>query len=170
MAKKMNDYQIIKCPHCCSEYYDSNAKDGDDVGNPKTNCPVCGKVSYRNSILEPAIIGGRKFFEVKFASLYKKLMVAIAIFFAIFVVVGIVMKDLHVATGLLAIGMIVVAFCEIIKILHRNNYLESEEYKKAVRKSLERLSDENYARIIIMAQGIDVDSVYYKGMHEEENQ
>ena len=169
MTRKMNDYQIIKCPHCCCEYYDSSAKDGDDVGNPRTNCPACGKVSYRNSVLEPAIIGGRKFFEVKFASLYKKLMVAIAIFFAIFVVVGIVMKDVHVATGLLAIGMIVVACCEIIKILHRNNYLESEEYKKAVRKSLERLSDENYAHIIIAAQGIDVDSVYYKGMHEEKN-
>ena len=69
MTRKMNDYQIIKCPHCCCEYYDSNAKDGDDVGDPKTQCPACGNVSYRNSILEPAIIGGNKFFEVKFAPL-----------------------------------------------------------------------------------------------------
>ena len=169
MAKKMNDYQIIKCPHCCCEYYDSNAKDGDDVGDPKTQCPACGNVAYRNSILEPAIIGGNKFFEVRFASLYKKLRIVIAIFFAIFIVVGIVMKDIYVATGLLAIGMIVIAFSEIIKILHRNNFLDSDEYKKSVRHSLERLKDETYARIIIRAQGVDVDSVYYKAMYKDEN-
>ena len=168
MAKMINDYQIIRCPHCCSEYYDSNAIDGDDVGDPKTRCPACGKISYRTSILEPAIIGGNKFFEVKFSSLYKKLLITISVFFAILVVLCFVMRNVYVSTGLLATGMIMYVFYEIIKITHRKNYLKSEEYERAVRQSLERLKDEEYAHIIIVAQGIDVESIYYAEMAGEE--
>ena len=51
---------------------------------------------------------------------------------------------------------------------HRKNYLKSEEYERAVRQSLERLKDEEYAHIIIVAQGIDVESIYYTEMAGEE--
>lgn len=169
MAKKMNDYQIIKCPHCFSEYYDSDAHDGDEVGNPKTECPACGKVSYRSSILEPAIIGGNRFFEVKFSSLYKKLRIGMVFFYIVFIVVAIVMRDMYVATGMLAAAMIMYVFYEIIRIVHRKTYLKSEEYEMEVKHSLERFEDENYARLMIRTQGIDVESIYYRELYREED-
>lgn len=169
MAKKMKEHQIVKCPHCSCEYFDKNARDGKDVGNPVTECPVCKKISYRGTVFEPAIISGHTYFEIKFSSLYSTLRKILFVIYLAFVVVAVIMKDMHVAMGLMAAAMLLFVFYEIVRIVHKRSYLRGEAYHAELDESLERLENEEYAHMITSEQGIDVESEYYSELCREED-
>ena len=87
MAGKIKDWMLFKCPYCSCEYYDRTARKGKKVGDPMVQCPVCGKKSYRKSILEPALIGGKRYFDIKFSSLYGNFRIGIILIYAVFLFV-----------------------------------------------------------------------------------
>lgn len=166
MAKRMKDYQIFKCPFCSCEYYDSKARKGKTVGNPMLECPSCGKKSYRSSILEPALIGGNRYFDIRFSSLYGNLRIGLILIYAVFLFFILVTKNLTLAIYLVVAAAFLYMLYEIIRISHRRNYLGSDEYDSEITNSLDRLSDEEYAGMIINMQGMEEDSVYYYELHQ----
>lgn len=168
MAKKMKDYQIFKCPYCYCEYYDESAKSNTSVGNPVMECPACGKKLYRNSTFEPALINGKRFFDIKFSSLYKGLRTALVVILVVSVAVMLIIRDFHVATSLLALSMLLYVLYEALRMVHRNTYLKSNDYDMEINRSLTRLEDEDYAKTIIRVQGVEEGSVYYYEMYGEE--
>ncbi len=167
MAKRMKDYQIFKCPYCDCEYYDSTAKKGKNIGNPMLECPCCGKKSYRSSILEPALIGGNRYFNIRFSSLYGNLRIGLILIYAVFLFFILMTKNLTLAIYLVVAAAFLYMLYEIIRISHRHSFLGSDEYDDEITDSLERLDDEEYAQMIINLQGMEEESVYYYEMHQE---
>lgn len=169
MAKRMKDYQIFKCPYCSCEFYDSTAKKGRKVGDPMLECPACGKKSYRSSVLEPAIIGGKRFFDVKFSSLYGNLRIGLILIYAVFLFIILVTKDIALSISMVLAALILYLLYEVVRIAHRSSFLRSDEYDLEITRSLERLADGDYARMIIKAQGLEEDSVYYYELYREDD-
>ncbi|MBO5934480.1 MAG: hypothetical protein J6Q94_03220 [Clostridia bacterium] len=167
MAKRMKDFQIFRCPFCNCEYYDSTAKKGKNIGNPMMECPSCGKLSYRSSILEPALIGGNRYFNIRYASLYSNLRIVLILIYAVFLFFILTSKNFTIAIYLVVAAAFLYMLYEIIRICHRNSFLGSDKYDVEISESLERLDDEEYAQMIIRMQGIEEDSVYYYEMHQE---
>lgn len=167
MAKRMKDFQIFRCPFCNCEYYDSTAKKGKNIGNPMMECPSCGKLSYRSSILEPALIGGNRYFNIRFSSLYSNLRIVIILIYAVFLFFILTSKNFTLAIYLVVAAAFLYMLYEIIRICHRHSFLGSDKYDAEISESLERLGDEEYAQMIINLQGIEEDSVYYYEMHQE---
>lgn len=168
MAKKMKDYQIFRCPHCACEYYDSTAKKGKKVGDPMMECPSCGKKSYRNTILEPALIGGKRCFDIRFSSLYGNFRIVLILIYAAFLFAILVTKDMTLSICLVAAAGLLLLLYEITRIGHRSIYLKSDEYNLEITRSLERLADDNYAFSVAKSQGMDEDSVYYYELYKED--
>ncbi len=166
MAKKMKDYQIFKCPYCSCEFYDRTARDGKKIGNPMMECPQCKKDIYISSVLEPALIGGNRFFDVKFSSLYGNIRIAMILLYALFMFVILVTRDFTLAMCFIVVAAILFALYCIVRAQHRKNYLQSDEYNKEIEHSLERLEDPDYAAMIAGLQGIDENSVYFYELHQ----
>ncbi len=168
MAKKMKDYKIFRCPHCACEYYDGNARKGKNVGDAMLVCPNCGEKSFRKTIFEPALIGGKKYFNIKYSSFYGNIRIALILIFAAFLFTILVTKDMKLSVILVLAAVLLYLLYEVARIAHRNIVLGSEEYDREISASLERLSDERYAELVIYSQGVEEDSVYYYNATEEE--
>lgn len=158
---KMKDYKIYRCPFCGCEYYDSNARKGRSVGNAMLQCPHCGERSFRKTILEPALIGGKRYFNIKYASLYGNARIVLIFVFAAFLFTILVTKNMKLAVILVLAAVLLYLLYEAARFAHRSMVLGSVEYDIEITKSLERLEDKAYAELVIYSQGIDEDSVYY---------
>lgn len=167
MAKRMKDYQIFKCPFCSCEYYDSTARKGKKVGDPMMECPQCGEKSYRNSILEPALISGNRFFDIRYSSLYGNLRIALILIYAVFLFVVLMTKDFTLSMCFIGAAVMLFILYLMIRMFHKTNYLKSEQYKSEISRSLERLADTSYAAMIIRSQGMDEESVYYYELNQK---
>lgn len=165
MAKRMKEYQIFRCPYCACEYYDSTARKGKKVGDPMMVCPNCSEKSYRSSILEPALIGGKRYFDIRFSSLYGNFRIALILIYAAFLFVILVTKDMKLSICLVVAAVLLYILYEVARFAHRNMVLGSDAYDTEITQSLERLADEGYARMVIGSQGLDEDSVYYYELH-----
>ena len=161
MAKKMKEYQIFTCPHCACEYYDPTAREGRNVGNPMLVCPNCSEKSFRSTILEPALIGGKRYFSIKYAKLYGNLRIGLILIYAAFLFTILITKDMTLSITFVLAAALLYMMYEVVRIAHRNMVLSSEQYDDEITLSLERLEDKNYAHIVVSAQGIEEDSVYY---------
>ena len=166
MTEKMKDWQIYKCPYCSCEYYDRTARKGRKVGDPMIECPNCQKKSYRESILEPALIGGKRFFDIRFSSAYGNIRIGLILIYAVFLFFILVKRDFVMAMCFIAAAVVLYCLYEIIRVCHRKSYLASEEYHTEIAYSLKRLADQSYAKMVISAQGMDKDSVYYYELNE----
>lgn len=164
---RMKDYQIFKCPYCSCEYYDRTARNGKKVGDPMIECPQCGKKSYRKTILEPALISGKRYFDIQFSSLYGNLRIGIILIYAVFLFLILMMRDLVLGICLVGVAVAIYAIYELIRVFHRNSFLKSDAYDKEIVYSLNRLADISYAKMVIRAQGIDETSVYYYELHQQ---
>lgn len=161
MAKKMKEYQIFRCPHCACEYYDSTARKGKSVGNPMLECPNCSEKSFRNTILEPALIGGKRYFNIKYSSFYGNIRIILILIYAAFLFTILVTKDMTLSILLVLSATLLYLLYEVARIAHRNVVLGSEEYDYELTLSLNRLQDADYAHLVVSSQGIEEDSVYY---------
>lgn len=161
MAKKLKDYKIYKCPYCSCEYYDSTARKGRKVGDPMLECPECGKKSYRNTILEPALISEDTYFNVRFAELYGNLRISLIIVYALFLFLILVQREVMLGVCLVGVSVILYALYELLRVRHKSEFLSSEEYDEELSKSLKRLEDPRYALMVMKGQGIDEESVYF---------
>ena len=170
MAKKMKDYKIFGCPYCACEYYDETAKKGKRVGNPLVYCPNCARETFRDSVFEAALISEKKFFDIRFASLYAKLRIALILLYAVFFVLILLTKDMMLAVCLVAAAVMLYILYEAVRIAHRHIFVKSDEYNDEITQSLSRMADEKYAAAIIKAQGLDEDSVYYYELYKEEDE
>lgn len=167
---RMKDFQIFKCPFCACEYYDETARDGKKVGNPMIVCPQCGKKSYRSTILEPALISGKRHFDIRFSSLYGNLRIGLILIYALFLFLILIRRDFMLGVLLVGIAVSLYASYELIRIFHRNSFLKSDEYDYEINASLERLSDMSYAKMVIEKQGIDETSVYYYELYNNDDE
>ena len=167
MAKRMKDYQIFKCPFCSCEYFDSTARNGKRVGDPMIECPQCGKKSYNKTILEPALISGKRFFDIRFSSLYGNLRIGLILIYAVFLFVILLTKDFTLAMCFIGSAVMLYALYFMIRIFHRNNFLKGNVYEYELKISLERLANTSYAAMVINTQGLDEDSVYYYEHHQD---
>ncbi len=165
MAKRMKDYKIFRCPHCACEYYDETARKGKNVGDAMLVCPNCGEKSFRKTIFEPALIGGKKYFNIRFSSFYGNIRIVLILIFAAFLFAILVTKDMTLSIILVLAAVLLYLLYEAGRFAHRNLVLNSEEYDREITASLERLSDERYAEIVIYSQGVEEDSVYYYELH-----
>ena len=163
----MKDYQIFKCPQCGCEYYDKTARDGRKVGNPMIECPSCNKKSYRKSILEPALIGANKYFNIRFASLYGNFRIGIILIYAVFLFFILYKRDLILSLWLVAAAVVVFIFYGFTHLIHKSIFIKSEEYKSEINYSLKRLENDAYAKMVIASQGIEKDSVYFYNISEK---
>lgn len=163
---KMKDYQIFRCPYCACEYFDRTACKGKKVGNPMMKCPDCGKESYRSSILEPALIDGKRYFDIKFSSAYGNFRIGIILIYAIFLFFILIKKNLTMSLCMVAVAVVIYAAYLVIRLIHRQTVLRSDEYRTQIAYSLKRLSDPAYAKMVTKSQGIDPGSVYYYELHE----
>lgn len=170
MAGKIKDWMLFKCPYCSCEYYDRTARKGKKVGDPMVQCPVCGKKSYRKSILEPALIGGKRYFDIKFSSLYGNFRIGIILIYAVFLFVILQKKSFSVSIWLLLAAAVIFCFYGLVRVLHRKVYLKTEEYNAEIIYSLKRLSDIPYAKTVIASQGMDKDSVYYYELNKDKKE
>lgn len=161
MSQTIKDWQIFKCPYCSEEYYDPDARKGKKVGDPCVACPACGRKSYRESILEAALIGAGRYFDIRFSSSYGNLRIAIIILYAAFLFVILLKRDFLVSGVLLAAAFGVFCLYGVIRVIHKRIFVKSDEYNGEIARSLQRLEDLDYARFVIASQGIDKDSVYY---------
>lgn len=162
----MKDYQIFKCPYCACEYYDKTARNGKKVGDPMIECPSCKKKSYRSSILEPALIGADKYFNIRFASHYGNLRIGIIIIYAVFLFLILTKRDLVLSLGLVAAAAVILILYGVIQLIHKRMYLRSAEYDNELNYSLKRMENPAYAKMVIAAQGLESDSVYYYEINE----
>lgn len=169
MAKKMKDYKVFICPCCSCEYFDEDARKGKSVGNPVIKCPNCGEPILRKSILEPALIRGSRYFDLKFSSLYSKLRYAVIFIYAVFLVLIIMKADLLLSLYLIGMALLIYIAYEIIRVVHMRSFLKSDEYFSEIAFSLNRLSDKKYAEMITGIQGIDSNSVYYYEINNKNN-
>ncbi len=169
MAKKMKEYQIFRCPHCACEYYDKTARKGKNVGNPMLVCPNCSEKSFRNTILEPALIGGKRYFNIKYSSLYGNVRIVLILIYAAFLFTILVTKDMTLSILLVLSAALLYLLYEVARIAHRKIVLGSEEYDNEITLSLERLEDRQYAHMVVSSQGIEEDSVYYYEIHKEDD-
>ncbi|MBQ8209142.1 MAG: hypothetical protein IJZ35_00965 [Clostridia bacterium] len=170
MAKKLKDYKIYRCPYCACEYYDSTARKGRKVGDPMLECPVCNKKSYRNTILEPALISGDKYFGIRFASLYGNLRVSLIIVYAAFLFCILVKRELMLGICLVGVSVALYALYELLRLQHKSKFLKSEAYDNEISRSLKRLEDPAYAAMVIRNQGIDEESVYFFELYNDETE
>ncbi len=166
---RMKDYQIFKCPFCSCEYYDRTARKGKKVGDPMIMCPQCSKKSYRKTIFEPALISGKRYFDIYFSSLYGNLRIGLILIYALFLFIILMKRELILGVCLAGIAVVLYAAYELIRIFHRNSFLRSDAYEKEIAYSLQRLSDMSYAKMVIRSQGIDETSVYYYELHSGDN-
>lgn len=164
---KMKDYRIFRCPFCGCEYYDSNARKGRSVGNAMLQCPHCGERSFRKTILEPALIGGKRYFDIKYASLYGNIRIVLILIFAAFLFTILVTRNMKLAVILVLAAVLLYLLYEAARFAHRNMVLGSVEYDMEITKSLERLEDEAYAELVIYSQGVEEDSVYFYENNDE---
>lgn len=162
----MKDYQIFRCPHCSCEYFDRTARKGKKVGNPMMKCPNCGKESYRSTILEPAMIDGKRYFDIKFSSAYGNFRIGIILIYAVFLFFILVKKNMAMSLCMVAAAVVIYATYLVIRLLHRRMVLRSEEYRTEIAHSMKRLSDPAYAKMVTDTQGMDPGSVYYYDLHE----
>ena len=167
MAKRMKDYQIFKCPFCRCDYYDSTARDGKKVGNPMIECPQCGKKSYRKTILEPALISEKRYFDIRYSSLYGNLRIGLILIYAVFLFFILVTMDMVLSMCFIASAILLFLMYLMIRMFHKRNVLRSKEYEKEIARSLERLADTAYAAMVIKTQGMDADSVYFYELHQK---
>ena len=167
MAKRMKDYQIFKCPFCACEYYDSTARDGKKVGDPIIECPQCGKKSYRKSILEPALISERRFFDIRYSSLYGNVRIGLILIYAVFLFFILVTMDFTLSMCFITAAVMLFALYLTAKLCHKRMVINSREYEMEIARSLERLSDTSYAGMVIKNQGMDADSVYFYELHQD---
>ena len=116
MAEKIKDWMLFKCPYCSCEYYDRTARKGKKVGDPMVQCPVCGKKSYRKSILEPALIGGKRYFDIKFSSLYGNFRIGIILIYAVFLFVILEKKSFSVSIWLLLAAAVIFCFYGLVRV------------------------------------------------------
>ena len=161
MAKKMKDYNVFRCPYCSCEYFDEGAGKGKTVGNPVISCPNCGKSILRKSVLEPALIRGSRYFDIRFASLYRKLKYGVIFIYAVFLLLIVMKADLLLSLYLIGMALLIYIAYEIIRVVHMRSFLKSDEYYSEIAFSLNRLSDKKYAEMITEIQGIDSSSVYF---------
>lgn len=166
MAKRMKDYQIFKCPFCRCDYYDSTARDGKKVGNPMIECPQCGKKSYRKTILEPALISEKRYFDIRYSSLYGNLRIGLILIYAVFLFFILVTMDMVLSMCFIASAILLFVMYLMIRMFHKRNVLRSKGYEKEITRSLERLADTAYAAMVIKTQGMDADSVYFYELHQ----
>lgn len=166
MAKRMKDYQIFKCPFCRCDYYDSTARDGKKVGNPMIECPQCGKKSYRKTILEPALISEKRYFDIRYSSLYGNLRIGLILIYAVFLFFILVTMDMVLSMCFIASAILLFVMYLMIRMFHKRNVISSKEYEKEIARSLERLADTAYAAMVIKTQGMDADSVYFYELHQ----
>lgn len=171
MAKtRMRDYQIFKCPFCACEYYDKTAREGKKVGNPMIVCPHCSKKSFVSTILEPAVISGKRYFDIRFSSLYGNLRIGLILIYAVFLFFILISRDFMLGVMLVGVAVALYAVYELVRICHRNSFLNSDEYDNEISESLERLSDTSYAKMIADRQGIDETSIYYYELYNDEEE
>lgn len=161
MAKKMKEYQIFRCPHCACDYYDSTAQKGRSVGNPMLVCPNCSEKSFRKTILEPALIGGKRYFGIKYSTFYSNIRIVLILIYAVFLVTILVTRDMMLSVLFVLAAALLYLLYEVARIAHRRIVLASEEYDNEISLSLERLEDKQYAHIVVASQGIEEDSVYF---------
>lgn len=166
---KMKDYQIFKCPYCSCEYYDRTARNGKKVGDPMIECPQCGKKSYRATILEPALISGKRYFDIHFSSFYGNFRIVLILIYAVFLFFILMKRDFILGVCLVGIAVALYAVYELIRVFHRSSFLKSDYYDKEISYSLKRLADISYAKMVINKQGIDETSVYYYELHQGKN-
>lgn len=166
---RMKDYQIFKCPFCSCEYYDRTARDGKKVGDPMIKCPQCGNKSYRATILEPALISGKRYFDIYFSSLYGNLRIGLILIYAVFLFIILMKRDFVLGVLLVGISVALYVTYELIRIFHRNSFLKSDDYNKEIAYSLQRLADMQYAKMVISKQGIDETSVYYYELYNSDS-
>ncbi len=158
---KMKDYRIFRCPHCQCEYYEASAVKGKSVGDPMMKCPSCGKKSYRGSVLEPALISENRYFDIKFSSLYGNLRIVVILLLAIFLFIVLVKQEFYLSVYLVCAGVIVYAMYGLIRSIHMYLFFKQDEYDDDITRSLNRLEDEDYAKMILKNQKMDKNSVYY---------
>ncbi len=170
MAIKMKDYQIFKCPHCACEFYDVSARNGMKIGNPMMNCPQCKKPIYVDSTLEPAMISGKRCFDIKFSSLYGNLRIGMILIFSLFLFIILVTRSFTLALGFIAAGAVIYMLYHVARVVHRGNYLSSSEYDEEINSSLERLESKAYATMIGNAQGTDEESVYFYKINQKDEE
>ena len=162
----MKDYQIFKCPFCGSEYFDDTARKGKTIGNPSIKCPHCKQVAYRKNVYEPALLDENRHFDIRFGEIYSNIRNVIIVMYAIFLFVILSTKDFTLAMCFIVAAAVIFGLYLIIRVVHKKNYLESPEFEVEIQRSLNRLSDVNYAIRVIKNQGIDETSVYYFQLHE----
>lgn len=167
--RKMKDFQIFTCPFCSCEFYDSTARDGKKVGDPMIECPQCGRKSYRSTILEPALISANRYFDIRFSSRYGNMRIGLILIFAVFLFLILVKRELLLGVLLVGIAVALYTIYELVRVAHRNSYLNSYEYEREIDNSMERLSDEAYAKMVIASQGIDEKSVYYYELYNSDD-
>ena len=163
---KMKDYQIFRCPYCSCEYFDRTARKGKKVGNPMMKCPDCGKESYRSTILEPALIDGKRYFDIRFTSAYGNFRIGIILIYAVFLFFILVKKNLTMSLCMVAAAVVIYVIYLVIRLIHRRMVLRSEEYRTEIAHSMKRLSDPAYAKMVTDTQGMAPGSVYYYELHE----
>ena len=170
MPKRIKDESLFRCPHCTCEYYDRNVKKGRSVGDPMVECPSCKKKSFRPLIMEPAIISGKRYYDIRFKTQHGGIRIGLILIYFAFLFAILATKSMVLSLILVAIAVLLMLLYELIKTIHMNSYLKTDEYESEVAHSLRRMADTSYARFVIEQQGLDESSVYYYALHENKEE
>ena len=149
---RLKDYRTVKCPFCGGEAYDFHAANGRYVGNPIFRCPTCKKYSFRKGVLEPCLLSPKNCFGFRFSAHYFRFRIALILMYVIFLAVILLRMDLYLSIYFVAMAILLYAAYEIIRFAHRKSFLASREYADLIEKSLARMSDFEYAKLVLSLQ------------------
>lgn len=149
---QLKDYRTVKCPFCGAEAYDFHAANGRYVGNPIFRCPTCKKYSFRKGVLEPSLLTAKNCFGFRFSSQYFKFRIGLILLYVLFLAIIIWRMDLYLSIYFVAMALLLYAAYEVIRFAHRRSYVSSREYRELIEKSLARMSDFEYAKLVLSLQ------------------
>ncbi len=151
----MKDYQIVRCPFCTAQSYDRTAKRHKTPGSCVFTCPRCGKKSYRENKLEPALLSYGHYYDITFGIMYRIIRLLVVLIYVLLAVYVYTAHNNKIAMISVAGAVVLFVLCEAFRRIHGKKYRNTVMYKKAVADSLERLKSENYSELVFMYQDAD---------------
>ena len=156
----MKPYKIIECPFCTAQSYDYYAKARPTPGSAVFECPKCGKKSYRDNKLEPALLSYRHYYDITFATGYRLIKLLIVLIYLALAVFVLIKRDTTLSMVCVAGALVIFIAYDVARRIHGKSYRKTEMYKRSVAESLARLENENYAELILAYQAVDEDCPY----------
>ncbi|MCR5783461.1 MAG: hypothetical protein K6G90_12105 [Clostridia bacterium] len=151
----MKDYQIVRCPFCTAQSYDRTARKRKTPGSCVFTCPKCGKKSYRQNKLEPALLSYGHYYEITFGMLYRVIRILVVLIYVLLAVYVYMAHNNKIAMIAVAGALGIFVICEAVRRIHGKKYKNTAMYKKAVEDSLERLKSINYSELVFMYQNAE---------------